>query len=75
MLERSGGNPPVEGQRSRDKGKGQVVPPVGWSRTSDAPLWTSHELVLSKFVCLIFKRAPLVDRSCTSAPPYGQVTN
>ena len=70
-----GGIPPVEGQRSRDKikVKGQVSPPGGcvmnqWrhmadrSCTSGALLRTSHELVQSQFVRLIFKVAPLSDR-------------
>ena len=62
-----GGRGKVKGQMSRDKTKvkGQVSPPSGYamnrcrpladrSYTNGVLLWTSHELVLSKFVHLIF---------------------
>ena len=69
----AGGVPPEEGQISRDKVKWR--PLANRACTSSALLRTSHELVLSKYVRLIFKGAPWRIRHALVAPPYGQVTN
>ena len=56
-LARFGAVEVVEGQMWRPKAKvnGQMAPVAYMWWTGGGPFWTGHELVLSKFVRLIFK--------------------